>query len=349
MQLGYFSLFDNLPIFGDRRRDGAAMLGEIAEEAVAADELGFSSFWVAEHHGPDFGQLPAPAAYLGYLAGVTKRITLGPACVILPTNHPVRVAEEYAVLDRLSDGRIALAVGRGNEPGDYKLFDADYDQSRSRLREGTELVVKLWTQRDLTFHGQHYQIDEPLTLNQYPVQQPHPPISIAAYSPPTVQMAAELGVDLMLSPFGVGMAFSGLDKAAATFHDAARQAGHPNLKMICSYYCAIADGPAEKEAHQQRLLTFVRGLLENSARKRDKRLSSPLTDARQHIYDMKASDVGPELLLTGSADDIIETLKWCQSLGIDEVILDVNFGSYSHTDTMRQLERVAREVFPAFA
>lgn len=349
MQLGYFSLFDNLPIFGDERRNPAAMLAELVDEAIAADELGFSSFWVAEHHGPHFGQLPAPGAYLGYLAAVTKRITLGPACVILPINHPVRVAEEYAVLDRLSGGRIALAVGRGNEPADYTLFGADYDSSRELLREGTELIVKLWTEPGLTFHGQHYRIEEPFTLNQYPVQRPHPPIAIAAYSPPTVQMAADLGVDLMLSPFGVGMAFSGLDKAVAAFREAAAKAGHPNLKMVCSYYCAIAESPAETERHQARLLKFIHGLLDIAAAKPDARVSTPLAAARQRVLQMRPSDVGPDMLLTGDAEAVIRTLKWCESLGIDEVILDVNFGCYSHRETMRQLELLARDVFPAFA
>jgi alkanesulfonate monooxygenase SsuD/methylene tetrahydromethanopterin reductase-like flavin-dependent oxidoreductase (luciferase family) len=348
MKLGYFTLFDNLPIFGEVRRNSGLMLGEIAEEAAAADALGFSSFWVAEHHGPNFGQLPAPAPFLGYLATITERIVLGPACVILPISHPVRVAEEYAVLDWVSKGRIALAVGRGNEPADYTLFGVDYEESRERLREGTELIRMLWTTREVTYFGRHYRIEEPFTLNQYPLQRPHPPIALAAYSPPTVHLAAELGVDLMLSPLGVGMAFGGLEQAAAAFREAAARAGHPHLKMICSYYCALATSRAEEEEHRARLLRFIHGLLEIAAHRPTDRVSTPLQAARQRVLAMQPSDVGPDLLITGDAETVIKHLEWCASLGIDEIILDVNFGCYPHRDTMRQLHLLAREVLPVF-
>jgi alkanesulfonate monooxygenase SsuD/methylene tetrahydromethanopterin reductase-like flavin-dependent oxidoreductase (luciferase family) len=352
VKLGYFSLFDNLPIFGAQRLDPAAMLRDLAEEAVACDQLGFSSFWVAEHHGPHFGQLPSPAAYLGYLAAKTRRITLGPACVILPINHPVRVAEEYAVLDQLSGGRIALAVGRGNEAKDYTLFGADYGQSRDLLREGADLIRRIWSEPGLTYHGNHYRIDAPLTLNQYPVlfsSGGRPSIAIAAYSPPTVMMAAELGLDLMLSPLGVGMAFSGLDRAVAAFREAADRAGHPDLKVTCSYDCAIGDSAAEIEQHKTRFLRYMHGLLEIAGGRPDNQTATPLVAARQRVFQMKPGDVGPDLLLTGDAETIATTLRWCESLGIDEVILDVNFGCYPHRDTMAQLERLAGEVLPAFA
>src|SRR6476661_3228657 len=99
MKLGYFTLTDNPPGYGDRRRDPAQLIHEVVEQCVEAEAMGFSSAWVPEHHQGLFGVLPSPWILLAHVAARTKSIRLGPATVVLPLNHPLRAVEECNLLD----------------------------------------------------------------------------------------------------------------------------------------------------------------------------------------------------------------------------------------------------------
>src|SRR5215213_2152978 len=110
MRFGYFTLSDNAPGYGSDRRDPAQFLREVVEEAVAADELGFNSVWLPEHHFGGFGVVPTPAQCLAYVAARTSRVKLAAATVLLPCTQPIRTAEEYAVLDVLSNGRAVFSA-----------------------------------------------------------------------------------------------------------------------------------------------------------------------------------------------------------------------------------------------
>src|SRR5207249_5634648 len=101
MKFGYFTLTDNSPGYGAQRRDPNQFLLEVAEECVEAEAMGYNSAWVPEHHFARFGVLPSPAMFLAHVAARTKRIKLGPATVVLPLNHPLRVVEEFNLLDVL--------------------------------------------------------------------------------------------------------------------------------------------------------------------------------------------------------------------------------------------------------
>src|SRR5919205_1744107 len=113
MKFGYFTLTDNPVGYGSARRDTNQFLRDVMDEAILAEELGFHSAWLPEHHFGLFGCLPTPAQFLTYLAARTRRIRLAPATVVLPLNDPLRIAEEYASLDLLSDGRAIFCAGRG--------------------------------------------------------------------------------------------------------------------------------------------------------------------------------------------------------------------------------------------
>src|SRR6266700_1530315 len=112
MKFGYFTLTDNSPGYGAQRRDPNQLLLEVADECVEAEAMGYNSAWVPEHHFARFGVLPSPAMFLAHVAARTKRIKLGPATVVLPLNHPLRVVEEFNLLDVLSHGRPGLRRGR---------------------------------------------------------------------------------------------------------------------------------------------------------------------------------------------------------------------------------------------
>lgn len=351
MKLGYFTLDDNSPLYGEHLRKPEQMLKEIVEHAVRCDELGFASFWVPEHHGPTFGMLPTPGALVGHLAAKTKRIQLGVACVVLPINQPLRIAEEYGVLDHLSDGRISLAFGRGFDEYDYRMFGVPFHESREILREGVELVVQAWTQKGFTCKGKFYQVTEPCTLNQYPLQKPHPEVYIACWSRGTLEMAAELGCHVMFTPFSAGLAFGGLGPAASEHKRVAREAGHTGpLKSACSYFCAVARDSQDARRHRERLLRLLRGLV--PAIPHDLSKAPPnlayFADIARKIEAMDADQLGDGSIATGDAEKVTEILKRAEAAGIDEAILNVYFGGISHRDAMEQLELLAKHVLPNF-
>ncbi len=106
MEFGYFTLTDNPPDYGERRQDANRLLLDTIEQALAAERLGFHSVWLPDHHFGGFGVMPTPSLCLAYVAAKTSRVKLAPATVLLPCNQPLRVAEEFAVLDRA--GRLQL-------------------------------------------------------------------------------------------------------------------------------------------------------------------------------------------------------------------------------------------------
>src|SRR6266542_2123384 len=140
LRFGYFTLSDNSIGYGGRRREPGALLLEVVQQAIAAEGLGFHSAWLPEHHFGLFGVLPTPAQALTYIAAKTSRLKLAPATVVLPITQPIRTAEEFAVLDLLSDGRAIFSAGRGYDQREYTGFEIPFAESRTRFDEELLMV-----------------------------------------------------------------------------------------------------------------------------------------------------------------------------------------------------------------
>src|SRR5689334_23825723 len=175
LRFGYFTLSDNSIGYGARRRDPGELINEVVDQAILAESLGYDSAWLPEHHFGLFGVLPTPAQALAYIAARTSTLRLAAATVVLPCNQPLRAAEEFAVLDLLSDGRAIFSAGRGYDEREYRGFEIPFDESRTRFDEELLLVRKAWTESGWTFSGQHHRITEPIDVVPKPVQKPHPP------------------------------------------------------------------------------------------------------------------------------------------------------------------------------
>src|SRR2546425_1041354 len=260
MKFGYFTLTDNSPGYGAQRRDPNQLLLEVAEECVEAEAMGYNSAWVPEHHFARFGVLPSPAMVLAHVAARTKRIKLGPATVVLPLNHPLRVVEEFNLLDVLSHGRAVFSAGRGYDAGEYGPFGASFPDSRAVFDEQMEYMMTAWRQSPFEFHGKYYSTPGPLMILPRPVQQPHPEVYVACFSKPSMELAARLRVNSIFAPFAAAMLF---------------------------------------------------GSVENAARESQR--------------------------------------MGCEAGGVSEVILYFSFGHLNHRDTLRAMERFAKDVMPHFA
>lgn len=350
MRFGYFTLTDNPPAYKERRRDPNQFFEEVIEEGIYAEDVGLNSVWLPEHHFGLFGCLGATSTALAYIAAKTSKVILAPATVLLPASHPVQVAEQWCTLDRLSGGRVVVSAGRGYDKREYDAFGIPFDESRERFDEGMLLLRKAMGEEDFTFEGKFYPISSPITVLPRPVQQPHPPIFVASFSRPTMEMAAKNGFNIIFAPFAATMMFGSLEEAVAEFKAVATEAGHPDSRAMCSYFFGLADDAAQELEVKERLLMYLQAV--TPAFPGDRATAPPhiayFIDIVDRLLSMQPEDLGDRSIVTGDAEHCIELLKKTEAAGIDEVILYFNMGMYPHSDTMRMMERFAKEVMPAF-
>lgn len=176
--------------------------GRVTREVVRADELGFDYAWIAEHHfSTEYGIMPDVFVYAGYLAAVTRRIGIGAAVVTLPLANPVRVAENAAFVDILSNGRFVLGLGSGYRKYEFEGFGVDFEARRDIQEEALPLLMDLMSARRTRHQGRHfsYSIDGACEVLPHPVQQPHPPVFLAGATERSIAVAGRMGMGLMLS------------------------------------------------------------------------------------------------------------------------------------------------------
>ena len=142
MKFGYFTLSDNH--YADNLRSPNQFVSDILDEALYADAIGMHSAWIGEHHFSTLGVNSCPDLLLSYVAARTTNIRLAPAVNVLPLHHPIRVAEQWATLDLLSNGRVDFAAGRGYDEREYIPFGADFRNNQAIFEEGMELVRRHW-------------------------------------------------------------------------------------------------------------------------------------------------------------------------------------------------------------
>jgi luciferase family oxidoreductase group 1 len=178
------------------------IFGRATEMAQAADRLGFESIWCAEHHFSTYGYLSRPLMLATHLANKTERIRVGSAVVVLPLHHPLIVAEEIAMADLLSGGRLDVGLGRGYQTYEFERLGISLDDSRARFEEGVDILLKAFEGKPFGYEGKHYRFDE-TSVFPLPVQKPHPPIWVVGQSKESIIATAKRGFNLVSGGFGV--------------------------------------------------------------------------------------------------------------------------------------------------
>jgi alkanesulfonate monooxygenase SsuD/methylene tetrahydromethanopterin reductase-like flavin-dependent oxidoreductase (luciferase family) len=170
----------------------------LCRQAETAEAMGFHSFWLPENHFGDHRTMPSPLTLLAAVSARTSRIKLGTVSYLIPIRHPLQAAEEVAVLDQLSNGRVILGVGRGIQDTVFRAFDLPVKDKRKRFRENLDIMCRAWLGEPiLDMDGTD---DEPVLLSPLPVQKPHPPIWVAAFGPLALKQVASLGLPYLASP-----------------------------------------------------------------------------------------------------------------------------------------------------
>ena len=348
MKFGYFTLSDNHYL--GNTRSSNQYTADITAEAIYADEIGMHSAWIGEHHFGDLGILSCPDQVLAYVAARTRNIRLAPAVTVLPLHHPIRVAEQWASLDVLSNGRVDFAAGRGYDRREYNPFQVNFDDNQSLFEEGMEIVRKLWAaDKPISHHGKHYQFDDILTTPR-PVQKPLPAY-VASFSKPSIELAARLGCGLIVAPFAAAMSFGGLKQVADLYHETCAKHGTKPGRLMCSYFTHFADNPEQEAAARARQIRYYKECVIDSF-PGDPATAPPsyryFIEIVQRLHKIKAEDLTENAVLIGSSARVTEILKKVEAAGFDEVILYFNVGLKPHSQVKDEMDRFMREVAPAF-
>ena len=166
----------------------------LAEQAAYAEQLGFDSFFLPENHFGGRGSVPEPLMLLAAVAARTRRIKLGTTSLLLPVRHPLQAAEQVAVLDQLSEGRVILGLGRGYQAPLYRAFDVPLAEKRRVFADTLEVMLRAWRGESVVDDG------DAVVLSPLPVQQPHPPLWVAAFGPKALAQTARLRLPYLASP-----------------------------------------------------------------------------------------------------------------------------------------------------
>jgi alkanesulfonate monooxygenase SsuD/methylene tetrahydromethanopterin reductase-like flavin-dependent oxidoreductase (luciferase family) len=165
------------------------------------DRSGYDAVWLTEHHFSDYSVCPSIPVMGAHVAARTKRLRIGAAVTLAAFYHPLRLAEEIALLDILSDGRVNWGAGRGFDEREFRTFKVPVSESQARFREAVDVVKHAWASERLTYNGRFFSFDNVEVLPK-PLQQPHPPMWVAASSPEATKWAASCGYSILIGPHG---------------------------------------------------------------------------------------------------------------------------------------------------
>jgi len=169
------------------------------ERVDLMDRTGYDAVWLAEHHFTTYSVCPSVHLMGMHIADRTENLRIGTAVSLAALYHPMRLAEEVALLDVLSGGRVNWGAGRGFDTTEFRTFDVPREESGERFREAVEIVKAAWTNERLTWQGKYWQFEDVEVLPK-PIQDPHPPVWVAATSHPAIDWAAEQGHTIMMDP-----------------------------------------------------------------------------------------------------------------------------------------------------
>ena len=321
---------------------------EMLELCHMADEGGMCAIWTGEHHGMSFTIAPNPLLNLVDLARRTKHVRLGTGTVIAPFWHPIKLAGEAAMADIIMDGRLDLGIARGAYSFEYERIMPGLDawNAGGRMRELIPAIKGLWT-GDYAHDGQYWQFPATTSAPQ-PLQQPHPPIWVAARDPNSHEFAVANGCHVQCTP--LHNPFSEVQSLMERFNDACAKAPQvPRPKIMILQHGYVAKDRADADLAAQELNHFYNyfGAWFVNKRPIHKGLIEPLTEEEIAAHPFYSPQVMRENLLIGDVPEVIDRLRRIEALGYDEFSLWIDSGQ-SFERKRDSLKRFIDDVMPAF-
>jgi alkanesulfonate monooxygenase SsuD/methylene tetrahydromethanopterin reductase-like flavin-dependent oxidoreductase (luciferase family) len=312
---------------------------QILEQIALAEELGWECFMFNEHHFLGYGGLVAnPAVLLAAAAGRTSRIRLGPCIAILPLRHPLQSAEDYAMVDAVSGGRLEFGIGSGNTPLDYQVFGVSRQEGQERMEEALDIIIKAWGSARSSHSGKFWRFDE-ITLYPRPVQQPHPPVWVAGTSAPTLEWAGQRGYDIMT--VGHPHPPEKVQVGVEAWKRALRENGIEPEARRCQFHVRTHVNENGARAAETAMAAITR----YDAISRIARKSSMVETANYDWAGMLATGRN----LYGDPEQCIQGIHNAQRHYYFNILTTTfNFGGIPHEQIKQSMRLFAKEVMPAF-
>ena len=316
------------------------------DQMAYAEELGFDSVWLAEHHFSNYGFSPNPLLLAVKAAQVTRRIRIGTAVLVLPLWHPVRLAEDIAMADILTEGRLEVGIGRGYQIHEFDAFGTDLDESRPLYEESVDVLLKAFSRKSFSYSSSHYSIPE---MAVYPkvVQKPHPPIWVAAQAPDSVKSTGNHGFNLFTS--GAGRPIEMLATVGQTFWESAKMAGHNIREMEFAVqnqiYITDTNEEAYKAAEHHRWQYRMANHLRNGTLKIENGVAypDPVKD------EPPLADFVTGRTLSGTPGKVIPMIeRYRDEVGITQLNCSFSVGSLEHDKVKKSMRLFAEHVMPHF-
>jgi alkanesulfonate monooxygenase SsuD/methylene tetrahydromethanopterin reductase-like flavin-dependent oxidoreductase (luciferase family) len=348
-----------MPVGVSREEESCQFL-QMIEQIKLAEEVGFKSVWSVEHHFLEsFSHASAPEVLLSWIASQTSTIRIGHGVRLLPYpyNHPIRAAEQAATLDLLSQGRLEFGSGRSATAAELGGFGIDPAETRDMWRESLELIIKAWTDPVVEHHGKYFdQVPRPMVPK--PLQTPHPPLWMSCTSPESHEVAGANGLGLL--SFTLALAFDEVASRIAKYRERIKTATpigkfvNNQTAVFTMAHCAPTRALARERAevgvmryqHDQiELLTsLIPELKDNSSYDYYQRFVG--VDYDKFTYDYLDSR---NMILVGDPERCIELAKQYEAIGVDRLLLFVQYKDMPHEHTMDSLRLFGKEVLPAFS
>ena len=329
MKYSIFAVQDHYP---DRERSIARYYEEMLAQCVLAEELGYDTFFVAEHHFHPYGVFPNPAVALAAAAERTKRIRLGTAVSVLPFRNPLLVAEDYAMLDQLSGGRVVLGVGSGYLAHEFEALRIDPKEKRERFDEALDILRRALAGEAVTVDGRFHRF-EGVAINVPAAQRPTPPIYVAVLRKEAIYHVGRQGNPVMNIPYASVDRFEEIEPMVGEYFRGRAESGRAgdadDLLLAFHAHVAESDAAARRDAAEAFDLYVATRLY-----------------AKRQVYD---DIIESGLALFGSVETVVDKLEKLHRMGLRHVLLLQNFGLLDHDIVCRSMTRIAREVMPALA
>ena len=316
--------------------EGGHYYREALEEVTRAEELGFDSVWMEEHHSVTNHYWPSPLTVLAGFATRTSRLVLGTDIVVAAFHHPVRLAEDVAMLDVISNGRVILGIAIGYKPDEFALYGVDLEKRGARFEEQLAIMKGLWTQERVQFKGNYYTLEG--RLEPKPVQKPHPPVWIGGWGDITLRRAATLADNWIPGPTADLKRLLDGKKLFLERRRAAGLAAPTEWPLTRDVIIADTDQRARELAEEHIMVAYRR---EYAGGWRHPFIDASIATDLDKLMEDRFVIGGPEQCVR-------RLRRFVEQYGMTHLICRMFFPGMPHAHIMRGLELLAREVIPAF-
>jgi alkanesulfonate monooxygenase SsuD/methylene tetrahydromethanopterin reductase-like flavin-dependent oxidoreductase (luciferase family) len=319
----------------------------------AAERWGLDAMWLAElHFAPERSVLASSLVLAAAIAQRTRRMKIGTAVQVLPLCHPLRLAEDVATIDQISEGRFIFGVGRSGFARTYEAYGVPYAESRERFAETLEIVKLAWTEERFSYRGKYFSYDK-VALVPKPWQKPYPPIRIAATSPDTYAAIGTLGHAVFVAA-RLGT-LSELAPLVRSYRDAYKSAGHREAGEVylrVPVYVAETERQA-RDQPEASIMSFFRYIGErfaDTAALPGARASEQRAERGQALQSVSYDEALRDKMIVGTSAAVIDRLTGLrETLGLDGILAELNPGGLIPQErVMNALRLLCHEVMPRF-